>query len=266
MNRKLALVTGASAGIGAALAGVFARQGYDLALTARRADRLETMAAEIAQRFGVEALTIAADLEDPKAPQAILDHLANHGRHVDALINNAGYGLTGTYATTTWEDQARFIQVLLTAPSELAHKVLPGMIERRFGRIINVASLAGLVPGSEGHTLYGAVKGYLIKFSQSLHLETLSTGVHVSALCPGFTYSEFHDVTGTRDQVHQITPDWLWMSADQVAVAGYEAAEANRPIRVPGVPNKMIAALAKLVPDDLAMALMASQSTKFRKI
>ncbi len=266
MNRKLALVTGASAGIGAALAGVYARQGYDLALTARRADRLETIAAEIAQRFGVEALTIAADLEDPKAPQAILDHLANHGRHVDALINNAGYGLTGTYATTTWEDQARFIQVLLTAPSELAHKVLPGMIERRFGRIINVASLAGLVPGSEGHTLYGAVKGYLIKFSQSLHLETLSTGVHVSALCPGFTYSEFHDVTGTRDQVHQITPDWLWMSADQVAVAGYEAAEANRPIRVPGVPNKMIAALAKLVPDDLAMALMASQSTKFRKI
>ena len=84
---------------------------------------------------------------------------------MDALVNNAGYGLTGTYAATTWEDQAKFIQVLLTAPSELAHKVLPGMLERRFGRIVNVASLAGLVPGSQGHTLYGAVKSYLIKFS-----------------------------------------------------------------------------------------------------
>jgi len=266
MDRKLALVTGASAGIGAALARTFAKHGFDVALTARRADRLEALGAEISQGFSVEVLTVAADLEDPKAPQAILDHLASKGRHVDALINNAGYGLTGTYAETRWEDQAKFIQVMLTAPSELAHKVLPGMLERRFGRIINVASLAGLVPGSEGHTLYGAVKSYLIKFSQSLHLETRSTGVHVGALCPGFTYSEFHDVTGTRDQVHQITPDWLWMSAEEVASAGYEAVEANRPIRVPGLPNKAVAALAKLVPDDLAMALMGGQSRKFRKI
>lgn len=266
MDRKLALVTGASAGIGAALARVFASHGYDVALTARRADRLEQLADEISLRYGVEALTIAADLADPKATDAILEHLTSHGRHVDALVNNAGYGLTGTYAATTWEDQAKFIQVLLTAPSELAHKVLPGMLERRFGRIINVASLAGLVPGSEGHTLYGAVKSYLVKFSQSLHLETLSSGVHVSALCPGFTWSEFHDVTGTRDQVHQITPDWLWMGADEVAAIGYEAVEANRAVSVPGAPNKAIAAFAKLVPDDWAMALMGSQSAKFRKI
>ncbi|OXE35026.1 MAG: dehydrogenase [Phenylobacterium zucineum] len=266
MEHKLALVTGASAGIGAALARVYASHGYDVALTARRADRLEALATEISGRFGVEALTLAADLEDPKAPQVMLDHLAAKGRHVDALINNAGYGLTGTYSDTRWQDQAKFIQVLLTAPSELAHKVLPGMLERRFGRIINVASLAGLVPGSEGYTLYGAVKSFMIKFSQSLHLETRGSGVHVSALCPGFTYSEFHDVTGTRDQVHQITPDWLWMGAEDVAVAGYEAAEANHPVRVPGTQNKAIAAIAKLVPDDLAMALMGGQSRKFRKI
>lgn len=266
MDRKLALVTGASAGIGAALARTYASHGYDVALTARRADRLDKLADEISLRYGVEALTFAADLADPKAPDAILEHLTSHGRHVDALVNNAGYGLTGTYAATTWEDQARFIQILLTAPSELAHKVLPGMIERRFGRIINVASLAGFAPGSNGHTLYGAVKSYLIKFSQSLHLETLSTGVHVSALCPGFTWSEFHDVTGTRDQINKITPDWLWMGADEVAAAGYEAAEANRPVSVPGAPNKAIAALSKIIPDDWVLALMASQSGKFRKI
>ena len=266
MDRRLALVTGASAGIGAAAARIFASHGYDVALTARRSDRLEALADEIGLRYGVETLTYAADLADPETPEKLLQHVAEHGRPVDALINNAGYGLPGSYANTEWKDQAAFIQVLLTAPSELAHKVLPGMIERRFGRILNVASLAGLVPGSAGHTLYGAVKGYLVKFSQSLHLENLDTGVHVTALCPGFTWSEFHDVTGTRDQITRSTPDWLWLGADEVAATGYEAVEANRAICVPGAPNKAIAGLAKLVPDDWALALMASQGARFRKV
>lgn len=266
MERRLALVTGASAGIGAAAAKIFAGHGYDLALTARRADRLISLADEIGLRYGVQVLTVAADLADPEACDHILEHLVQHGRHVDALVNNAGYGHPGAYASTTWEDQAAFIQVLLTAPSELAHKVLPGMVERRFGRILNVASLAGLVPGSGGHTLYGAVKSYLVKFSQSLHLENLDSGVHVTALCPGFTYSEFHDVNGTRDQIGRSTPDWLWLGADEVAGAGYEAVEANRAVCVPGAPNKAIAAAAKLLPDDWALALMASQGPRFRKV
>jgi uncharacterized protein len=265
MSRKLALVTGASAGIGAALARVYASHGYDLALTARRSDRLEKLADELGLRYGVETLTFAADLADPLAPSQILEHVAHHGRQVDALINNAGYGLAGSYEATTWEDQAAFLRVLLQAPSELAHRVLPGMVEQKFGRILNVASLAGLVPGSAGHTLYGAVKSYLVKFSQSLHLENLSTGVHVSALCPGFTWSEFHDVTGTRDQVHRATPEWMWLGADEVAAAGYEAVEANRSVCVPGAPNKAIAAVAKILPDAWALALMASQGARFRK-
>ena len=185
---------------------------------------------------------------------------------VDALVNNAGYGLPGTFATTSWADQATFLQVMLTSVCEMTHKVLPGMVERRFGRIVNVASLAGLVPGAAGHTLYAATKGFLVKFSQSLHLENLATGVHVSALCPGFTYSEFHDVNGTRDQVSQGVPEWMWLGADEVAAAGYEAAEANRPICVPGAPNKALAAIAKVVPDDWALALMASQGSRFRKV
>ena len=206
------------------------------------------------------------DLADPATPVQILDHLASHGRQVDALVNNAGYGHPGLYSSTAWEDQAAFLRVLLQAPSELAHRVLPGMIERKFGRILNVASLAGLVPGSGGHTLYGAVKSYLVKFSQSLHLENLSTGVHVTALCPGFTWSEFHDVNGTREQINRSTPDWLWLGADEVAETGFEAVEANRCISVPGAPNKAIAAIAKLLPDDWSLALMASQGSRFRKI
>jgi short-subunit dehydrogenase len=266
MVRRLALVTGASAGIGAAFARIYASHGYDVALTARRADRLEALAGEIRLRFGVEALTLSADLGEPGATDAILEDIAGHGRVVDALINNAGYGLPGAYADTDWPAQRDMLQVMLVAPCELIHKLLPGMIERKFGRIVNVASLAGLVPGSAGHTQYAATKSFLVKFSQSLHLENLANGVHVSALCPGFTFSEFHDVNGARQQASQSTPDWLWLGADEVAAAGYEAAEANRPICVTGVPNKAIAAVAKLLPDDWALALMASQGARFRKV
>lgn len=266
MDRRLALVTGASAGIGAAFARILASHGYDVALTARRADRLEKLAEEIRLRSGVETLTISADLADPEGPGQILDHLTAHGRTVDALVNNAGYGLPGAYGETRWADQQAFLQVMLTAPCELAHRVLPGMVERRFGRIVNVASLAGLVPGAAGHTLYGPVKSFLIKFSQGLHLEARDEGVHVTALCPGFTFSEFHDVNGTRAQVSGATPPWMWMGSDEVAAAGYEAVEANRAVCVPGAPNKAIAAVSKLIPDDWALALMASQGSKFRKI
>lgn len=266
MARRLALVTGASAGIGAAFARIYASHGYDVALTARRADRLEALAAEIRLRFGVEALVIAADLGESGAPDAVLAQIAAHGRVVDALINNAGYGLPGAYADTEWPDQRDMLQVMLIAVCETTHKVLPGMIERRFGRIVNVASLAALAPGSAGHTLYAATKSFLVKFSQSLHLENQATGVHVSALCPGFTFSEFHDVNATRSQISQSTPEWLWLGADEVAATGYEAAEANRPVCVTGAPNKAIAAVAKVIPDDWGLALMASQGGRFRKV
>ncbi len=266
MDRKLALVTGASAGIGAAFARILASHGYDLALTARRADRLDALAEEIKLQHGVEVLTLAADLAEPEAPGQIIDHLTAHGRTVDALINNAGYGLPGAYADTRWRDQAALLQVMVTAPCELAHRLVPAMSQGGFGRIVNVASLAGMIPGSAGHTLYGATKAFLIKFSQSLHLELAPEGVHVTALCPGFTWSEFHDVNGMRAAVTANTPEWAWMGADEVAAAGYEAVEANRAVCVPGAPNKAVAALAKLVPDEWALALMASQGGRFRKV
>jgi short-subunit dehydrogenase len=266
MTRRLCLVTGASAGIGASIARIYASHGYDVALTARRTDKLEQVAEDIRLRHGVETLIIPADLADAAACDTLLAEIEGHGRTVDALVNNAGYGLPGSYATTTWDDQRASLQVMLVAVCELTHKVLPGMIERKFGRILNVASLAGLVPGSAGHTLYGATKSFLVRFSQSLHLETLEQGVHVSALCPGFTYSEFHDVNQTRDQLTRSTPQWLWLGADEVAAAGYEAVEANRAICVPGAPNKAIAALAKLAPDDWLLALMARESGRFRRV
>jgi uncharacterized protein len=266
MSRRLALVTGASSGIGAAFARLYASHGYDLAVTARRTDRLAALADEVRLRHGVEILTVPADLADAGAPEAILVEIAAHGRVVDALVNNAGYGVPGAYATTRWEDQRAFLQVLLVAVCELTHKVVPGMVERRFGRIVNVASLAGLVPGGAGTALYGATKAFLVSFSQALHAETRAAGVHVSALCPGFTYSEFHDVNHTRELIGDRAPPWLWLGADEVAAAGYEAAEANRPICVPGAPNKAIAAVAKLLPEEWGMALMARGPTGRRQL
>ena len=263
--RRLCLITGASAGIGAAFARIYASHGYDLALVARREDRLATVADEARMRHGVEALVIPADLADPGAVQQVLAEVSSHGRQVAALVNNAGYGLRGRFAVTEWADQAAMLQVMLTAVCELTHRALPGMVAEGFGRIVNVASLAGLIPGSPGQTLYTPIKAFLVKFSETLHVENLDSGVHVTALCPGFTYSEFHDVNNTRRQVERMAPPWMWLGADEVAAAGYEAAEANRPICVTGAPNKAIAALGKLVPDEWALALMARQAAPGRR-
>ena len=266
MARRLALITGASAGIGAAFARIYASHGYDVALTARRLDRLEALAAEIRLRFGVEAYPIAADLAQPDAVDQVLAAIEAEGRVVDALVNNAGYGLPGAYANTRWEDQQAFLQVMVTAPCELAHKLLPGMVERRYGRIVNVASVAGLMPGAAGHTLYAASKSLLIRFSESLHLEAAAHGVHVSALCPGFTYTEFHDVNGTRAQTSAATPKWLWLQADRVVADGWRAVEANRAVCVPSLPYKLICAAARLIPDPLALAIMRTQGRRFRQL
>ena len=258
-----ALVTGASAGIGEAFARELAARGNSLVLTARRLDRLETLASELRGKHNVRVECIAADLADPAAPTKLCDAIAQRGIAIDILINNAGYGVAGSFLTPEWKTHVDFIQVLMTAPCELVYKLLPGMRERRFGRIANIASLAGLVPGSAGHTLYAASKAFLIKFSQSLALENSSHGVNVCAVCPGFTYSEFHDVVGTRKTVSDM-PSWMWSRADDVARAGIDAVERGEVVYVTGRINRIIKSMTKLVPDKLALRAMQRQSRKFR--
>ncbi len=264
MTRKLALVTGASAGIGVAFARALAERGHDLALTARRGDRLEKLAAEMEAKYRINAAVYPADLADPAAPKALLAAIEQAGRPVDMLVNNAGYGLPGTFLNTSWEAQRDFLQVLLTAPCELAHRVLSGMADRKWGRIVNVASLAGYTPGSRGHTLYGPVKAAMIRFSESLHAETEGTGIHVTAVCPGLTHSEFHDTNGTRPQMDDL-PNFMWQSAEEVVREGLEAVTRNRAVVVTGGVNKALATFAKLVPEPIGRELMKSQSKKFRR-
>jgi uncharacterized protein len=268
MQRRLGLITGASAGIGAEFARQYAALGWDLVLTARRQDRLEALAEELRTKTEVGVTVIAENLADPAAPARLLAAIASRGLSVDALVNNAGYGLPGAFLTTTWADQAAFLQVLYTAPVELTHRLLPGMAERRFGRIINVASLAGYAPGSAGHTLYASVKAGLIKFSESIEAECASLGhtdIHCTALCPGFTYSEFHDVNGTREATKQM-PKWLWMDAAPVVAAGIEAVNRGQPVVVPGGVNKALATLTRVLPESMGRAMVRGQSSRFRRM
>ncbi|MBS0568747.1 MAG: SDR family oxidoreductase [Proteobacteria bacterium] len=264
-NPRRALVTGASAGIGAEFARQLAASGHALVLTARRADRLAALAAELKAAHGAQVDCITADLADPHAPAMLCDELARRDLAVDVLINNAGYGVPGSLISQPWQTHADFIQVLMTAPTELAWRLLPGMRERHYGRIVNLASLAGHVPAPAGHTLYAASKAYLIKFSQALALENRGRNVHVCALCPGFTRSEFHDVTGSRALVAQM-PKWLWMPADRVVREGLGAVERGEAVYIPGRINRAIKALNKLLPDRLALRMAARQGRKFRVV
>ncbi len=261
---RTVLITGASAGIGKAFAEVFAAKGWNVVLTARRAERLEALAAELAAKHKVTATAIAEDLAHPDGVKRLIEAISERRLIADGLVNNAGYAVPGYYARTRWEDQEAFLRVLVTAPCELAHVLITPMIQRRFGRIINVASLAGLVPGSAGHTLYGAAKAFMIKFSQSLLLENRGSNVLTTALCPGFTYSEFHDVTGTREAVSRFGKHW-WSSAGEVAGAGYDGVMKGRSIVVTGRRAKQVSALIKLLPEEVALGIVNNRSKTYRK-
>lgn len=260
--RGHALVTGASAGIGSALARELARRGHPLILTARRAERLEALREELACL--VDCRVLVADLEDPAAPAALQADIARQGLEVGLLVNNAGYGVPGAYGAAPWETHARFLQIMIGAVCELSWRLLPEL-QRNAGGVINVASLAGHVPGSAGHTLYAAAKSFMIRFSQSLALENAGNGMRVCALCPGFTYSEFHDVTGTREQVSKM-PDYMWMSAEQVAREGIDAWQRGDVVFVPGRVNRLIKTVTSLLPDRMALKLVAKRSKDFRKV
>ena len=262
-RRETALVTGASAGIGAAIARELARRGYDLILTARRVERLNELAAELESEYGARTAVIPADLARPDAPASIEAALKDWGLEVDVLVNNAGYGVTGVYLSRPWQVHETFLQVMVRAVAELTWRLTGPMRERGHGRVINIASLAGLLPGTGGHTLYGAVKAWMISFSESLAFEMEEHGVTVTAICPGFTYSEFHDVSQMREQVSQL-PDYMWMSAEEVAVQALDAAERGEKVCINGRANRFIAWLGRHLPRSVIYRMMLKRASSFR--
>jgi uncharacterized protein len=263
--RRTVLITGASAGIGAALARVYAAEGWDLILTARREAPLRALAAELAG-LGSTVTVLTEDLADPDAPRRLLEAARTRGLTVDGLVNNAGFSRTAGFLQTDPAAHAAMIRVMLAAPIELARLFAPMMVERGFGRILNVASLAGQMPATGGDTLYGPIKSFLIKASQGLHLELRGTGVHVTALCPGYTLTEFHDANGTRAEVSAAYPAWMWQTAERVARVGYAAVEANRPRVTPGAMNNILAGLAKHLPDRIALNMVGGHAKRLKRI
>ncbi|MGA0264891.1 MAG: SDR family NAD(P)-dependent oxidoreductase [Lysobacterales bacterium] len=261
-----ALVTGASAGIGQEFCRQLAQRGYHLVLVARRADRLHALASELREQHGTASLVIPADLADADASREIDRQLKKADVDVEFLVNNAGYGLPGRFTDPGWSEHADFIQVMMTAVCELTYRLLPSMQQRGRGFIVNISSVAGLVPSSEGHTLYAASKSFLVKFSESLALENQRTGVKVSALCPGFTYSEFHDVTGTREMVNQL-PGFMWLQAEDVVRYGIESVMAARPrvTAIPGWSYRVLVGLNRFLPG-FGRLSVKRMSSRFRKL
>jgi hypothetical protein len=242
MARGTALITGASAGLGAELAKLCAAGGYDVVLVARSESRLAELAASLSAAHGVQARPLVADLANPSAPPEIFAGMAS--TPVDILINNAGFAVHGPFAETDWARESDLLQVNVTALAHLSKLFLPGMIRRGAGRILNLASTAAFVPGPF-MAMYYASKAFVLSFSEAIANEAQGTGVSVTALCPGPTRTEFAAAAG-------ITASNLFrgptMGAAEVARIGYDAMMAGKSSVIAGARNRWLMRGVRLIP------------------
>lgn len=250
---QTALVTGASAGIGASFAVKLADLGCDLILTARRRERLESLASEITSNHGVKATVLACDLSDPAAAGSLCQEIDGFGIPVDILINNAGFGYKGILAEANPDTIHDMVQVNVAALTMLMQHFLPGMIRRGHGGIVNVASMAAIRPVPT-LAVYAATKAYVLSLSEAVWQEVRGTGVHVSALCPGPVETEFFEVSGYKlkglERFRVQTPD-------VVVEAGIRALIKNQPFAPTGLPLKILSVVQKIVPRKLGLYLVA---------
>jgi uncharacterized protein len=242
----VALVTGASSGIGEALARRIAREGKALALVARRADRLQALAKELAAAHGIEAVAIPADLTTPGGPPALVGELDQRGLEVEWLVNNAGVGTFGRFHELPIERELEEIGLNVEAPVALTGLLLPRMVERRRGVVMNVASVAGFGPMGFNAT-YGATKAFLLSFSEAIAVELEGTGVQVLCVCPGFTRTEFQEVAHV--DVSSV-PSFAWMTAEEVADQAVRAV-GKQTVLVNGLLNRLLATSMRILPRSL---------------
>ena len=241
---KTALITGASSGIGYELSKLFAADGYNLVLVARSGQKLSEIASELAQTYGVRTTVLAKDLSDPASPDEIFATLQAQFIGVDVLVNNAGFGTYGPFAKIDWAEELRMVQVNVISLTHLTKLFLPGMIDRRSGRILNVGSTGSFAPGPL-MAAYCATKAYVLSLSEAISEEVRGTGVSVTALCPGVTRTGFQARANVENV--QLTSGSM-MSAQQVAEAGYTALLRGQAIVVPGFVNQLLAFSVRITP------------------
>jgi uncharacterized protein len=252
MNRPLALITGASSGIGSVFARKLAARGHDLVLVARRREPMEALARELS---GSAVNVVIADLSTDAGIDGVAERILGL-RSLDVLVNNAGFGLKGRFWETPVTDQQGMQRVHIDATLRLTHAALQGMVQRNRGAVINVSSVAAYAR-SQANVGYCASKGWINDFTEGLYLELQGIGsqVKVQALCPGFTYSEFHDTMGVdRNRI----PKRLWMKADEVVEASLEGLARNRLFVVPGWPYKLTTVVMPRIPTWMRLRLEAA--------
>ncbi|HUE02088.1 MAG TPA: SDR family oxidoreductase [Bryobacteraceae bacterium] len=244
-SRPLALITGASSGIGATFSRQLAARGCDLVLVARRKDRLEEQARAIQAAHSVEAEVLPADLTCGADLKAVEERIAA-APNLEYLVNNAGFGITGRFFSAPLEGQDQMHRLHVLAPMRLMHAALQGMIARGRGNIINVSSVSGFGQ-NPGSVSYSATKTWMTSFTEGIYMELKSVGspVRVQALCPGFTLSEFHD---TMHFDRKTLPDWMWMPADEVVDASLRALDRDQLIVIPGWRYRLLVFLMRALP------------------
>jgi len=263
-DRQLALVTGASAGLGAEFARQLAAAGKDVALVARRIDRLDALARDLTTQYGIEAFSIRADLAEPDAYRLVADAIASRNRSIDILVNNAGFTIPETFAQAAWQRESDMIMVLVYAVCSLTRMALPHMLAKGWGRIINVASVAGFAPGVTGHTLYPAAKSFVIKFTQSLDCEIRSRGVYATALCPGYTRTDFAQASGMADLLAKAPRRFADQPRDVVSTA-LAANAVGKVVVVTGMRNKIRRLALKILPEGITRPIINYGAAPYRR-
>ena len=258
-SHTAALVTGASAGIGTAIAHELARRGHGVILVARRKDKLEEVAAEITAEYAVRAETLGCDLSKPASRQRLPARVASLGLEVDVLVNNAGFATGGPFHLSDPERELDQVRVLVEAPVALCSAFIPGMVRRGAGAVLNVASTAGMqpLPYSAG---YSAAKSYLLTFSEALHHELRGSGVTVTALAPGPVETEFWDgagwEVGNGQSFEHAVPRPVWVSAQETAVAGVEGLQSGKRVVVPGLPVRAAMLASAYLPHGIKLPVI----------
>ena len=250
MNKKTALITGASSGIGFEIAKCLAKKGFDLVITARNKKKLENAAEMLSHELEASVEVVVADLHDPFAPEAIYNYCQKKERKINLLVNNAGYAIPTPFDQTSMEEEEKFIRVLALSVIALTKLFIRDMIKARKGKIMMISSVAAYAPPSTIQTLYGPVKTFVNRFSEGININYNNIGITSTAVCPGYTVTNFHKASGVQEEMDRV-PSFMKKTPHSVAIEAVNATLKGKKVCIPSKTFKLIVFLLKIVPHSL---------------